>query len=321
MDQTRTPATLRPWLAIVAAFLGGAAMASQAFVNGELGSRIHNGFVAATISNTAGIVLVSLIAVAVPEVRAGFATLASSIRAKKVPWFFTLAGALGGFYVTSQGLFVTLVGIASFTVALIAGTSIGSVLIDMWGIGPAGRRAPTPRRLIGAVMGVVAVAIADSGRFDEPTSMWLLIIPFVIGFGVSWQQALNGRVSVAAGNVMTATYLNFLVGTVIMLVFVVIAAPEVGLPAEYPAEWWLYLGGPLGVLFVTLTSLTIRTVGVLVFTLIATLGQLSAALTFDFLFPGRADGLAVVIGVVIMAVAIVIATDRRGLQPTSISRS
>ena len=299
------------WVAILLSFLGGAAMASQAMVNGELGARLHNGFVAATISNTSGIVVLTLIALASARVRAGWKGIADGIRAKRIPWLFTLAGVTGGFFVTSQGLFVSVLGVASFTVAFIAGNSLGGVFMDMWGVGPAGRRHPSPKRLIGAALGIVAVAIAGTGRFGEPQSLWLLAIPMVIGFGVSWQQAANGRLSVEAHTPMTATYLNFLTGTAIMLVFTFSAAPFTGLPVQYPTDWWLYLGGPLGVFFVSITSMMLRVVGVLVFTLVATLGQLAAALTFDILWPGRADALAVFLGVLVMAGAVVVATWRK----------
>lgn len=301
---------IRLWVAIVLSLLGGAAMASQALVNGALGTKLGNGFVAATISNTSGIVLITVIALFSPRVRAGWKGIAAGVRERRIPWLFTLAGLMGGFFVTSQGLFVTVLGVASFTVAFIAGNSVGAIFMDMWGVGPAGRRHPSPKRLVGAALGIVAVVVAGTGRFGDPQSVWLLAIPMVIGFGVSWQQAANGRLSVEAHTPMTATYLNFLTGTAIMLVFTFVAAPMTGLPTHYPMDWWLYLGGPLGVFFVTITSMMIRVTGVLVFTLVATLGQLAAALTFDLLIPGRADGLAVFLGVVVMAGAIIIATWR-----------
>lgn len=295
-------------------------MASQAMVNGELGTRLHNGFVAATISNTSGLVVLTALALFSPRIRAGWKGIAEGIRAKRIPWLFTLAGVTGGFFVTSQGLFVTLIGVASFTVAFIAGNSVGSLLMDMWGIGPAGRRQPTPRRLVGAALGIVAVAVAGTGRFGDPKTLWLLAIPMVIGFAVSWQQSANGRLSVEASTPMTATYLNFLTGTAVMLVFTFVAAPVTALPSEYPLDWWLYLGGPLGVFFVSITSVMIRVVGVLVFTLVATLGQLAAALTFDLVMPGRADTLAVFLGVLVMAAAVVIATWRRPTKFAGSSR-
>ena len=298
------------WVAVTLSFLGGAAMASQAMVNGELGTRLHNGFVAATISNTSGIVLLTLIALASARVRAGWKGIADGIRGRRIPWLFTLAGVTGGFFVTSQGLFVTALGVASFTVAFIAGNSVGSLLMDMWGVGPAGRRHPSVQGVLGAALGIVAVTVAGTGRFGAPQSLWLLAIPMVIGFAVSWQQAANGRLSVEAGTPMTATYLNFLTGTAIMLVFTFSAAPMTGLPSQYPTDWWLYLGGPLGVFFVSVTSMMLRVVGVLVFTLVATLGQLAAALTFDLLWPGRADAFAVFVGVLVMAAAVVVATWR-----------
>lgn len=297
-------------------------MASQALVNGLLGTRLHNGFVAATISNVTGLVVLTVFALTSRRVRAGWGGMRSAIAQRRIPWIFTLAGAMGGLFVTSQGLFVSTLGVASFTVAFIAGNSIGGVLMDMWGVGPAGRRSPTARRLVGAGVGIIAVALAGSGHFGDPATLVLLAIPAVIGFGVSWQQAVNGRLSVVAHTPITPTYLNFMTGTAVMLVFTFVAATHIGLPTKYPAEWWFYLGGPLGVFFVSVTSVMVRVVGVLVFTLVATLGQLAAAMIFDILIPGRADPTAVFSGVIMMAIAVVIATWRRpATRPAARARS
>ena len=51
-------------------------------------------------------------------------------------------------------------GVAVFTVAVVAGQSSNSLIVDRMGLGPAGKQAITRSRVISAVLAVVAVTVA-----------------------------------------------------------------------------------------------------------------------------------------------------------------
>ena len=292
--------------------LAGGAMAAQSRVNGELGREIHNGTLAGTISNLVGLTVLIVVMALSPAGRAGWTRMVASIRSGSLNWLFTFAGTAGAIMISLQGMLVSVIGVALFTVSFVAGNSLGALFMDMWGIGPAGKRALSIRRISGVALGVVAVAVAGSGRFSQADMLWPMVIPFLAGGFVAWQQAANGRITAAATTPVTGTFLNFVVGSGVLLLAMIPIGLIGGLPQSYPSSWWLYLGGPLGVFFVGVTGVMVRVVGVLVFGLCATLGQLVAALLLDLFYPGTsAEPIGMLVGVAIMAAAVIIASLRR----------
>ncbi len=292
--------------------LAGGAMAAQSRVNGELGRQIHNGTLAGAISNLVGLSVLIVIIASSPAGRRGWGLMVEAISSRKLNWLFTFAGAAGAIMIALQGMLVSVIGVALFTVAFVAGNSLGALFMDKWGIGPAGKRALTARRITGVALGIVAVAVAGSGRLGHPEMLWPLVIPFFAGSFVAWQQAANGRITAVAQTPVTGTFLNFVVGSGVLLLAMIPVGLIGGMPEHYPASWWLYLGGPLGVFFVATTGLMVRVIGVLVFGLCATLGQLLAAMGLDLLFPGQsAEPVSMLIGIALMAVAVLVASLRK----------
>ena len=222
---------------------------------------------------------------------------------------------------TTQGLSAGVVGVALFTVAIVAGQTLGGIVFDLVGLGPGGRRPLTPTRVIGAVLALAAIGWAVSAQVAHDVPILLMVLPFTAGLGAAWQQAVNGRVRSAAESALTATVLNFAVGSTALVVVMLVHAASAGWPSAMPTEWWLYAGGAIGCIFIAGQAVLVRVVGVLVLALCGVAGQLTAALSLDLLLP-TADApvdLATIGGTVLALVAVVIAsvgwTRRRHAAP------
>lgn len=311
----KTAAKLTTWQLIGAGLLSvlaGVAMAAQSRVNGELGLQIHNGTMAGTISNLVGLCFLIVIIAASPAGRRGWGLMVNAIRERRLNWLFTFAGTAGAIMIALQGMLVSVIGVALFTVAFVAGNSLGALFMDKWGIGPAGKRALSARRILGVVIGIIAVVVAASGKLGQPEMFWPLVIPLIAGAGVAWQQAANGRITAVAQTPVTGTFLNFVVGSGVLLIAMIPVGLIGGMPPSYPTQWWLYLGGPLGVFFVATTGLMVRVIGVLVFGLCATLGQLVAAMGLDLLFPGqKTEPVTMLVGIALMVAAVLVASLKK----------
>jgi transporter family-2 protein len=132
---------------------------------------------------------------------------------------------------------------------------------------------------------------------------------------MSLQSAVNGRLNQAAGDPLVATAVNFTVGTIALLVGATVMALTVGVhPGALPGEWWLYLGGAAGVVFVTINVVTVPVLGVLRLGLAAVAGQLAGALVLDAVVPG---GPGVSPTLALGAVLTVIAFGVAGIRPRS----
>ena len=305
---------MSPLIGLPLSLLAGVAIPSQARVNGALGERLGDGLGAALISFVVGLLVMAVISLVLPRGRAGAGQLIPALRERRFPRYYILAGMIGGYFVLSQTLTVAVLGVAVFTVATVAGQTLTGLVVDRLGIGPAGKKALTIMRVVGAVLTIAAVAWAVSPKFSaggEP-SEWLLpvLLPLTAGMLMSFQQAMNGTTGMHYGTPITATLVNFISGTVLLAVLWGIKAAVSGLGNPLPTEWWLYLGGPLGCVFIGVGALLVRSLGVLLTSLGLIGGQLIGSLLLDLVFPapGSAVVLETVLGTGLTLLAIVVAT-------------
>ena len=131
-----TPRSLPLWLALVIALLCGALVAVQSRINGELGSRLGDGFTAAAISFGSGLIILTIALAVAPAGRRGLARVLAALRDGGIRWWYVCGGAAGSFLVLSQGLAAAALGVALFTVAVVAGQTISGLVLDRVGIGP-----------------------------------------------------------------------------------------------------------------------------------------------------------------------------------------
>lgn len=274
--------------------LGGAALvgvltAVQARINGALGLRIDDGFVAAAVSFGSGLIILVVLSAALPAGRRGFAALVDGVRRGTIAWWMLAGGAAGALTVATQGLAVGIIGVSLFTVGVVAGQAVSGLLLDRIGFGPAGVVAVTVPRLVGGLLALGAVAISLLGDGVRGVPLWMLVLPFVVGVGLAWQQATNGRLRQRVGTPLTATLVNFVGGTVLLVGAALVHVGVVGPPEAFPADAWLYLGGALGVVYIFLSTSLVAHTGVLLLGLGAVVGQLLSAVLLDALWPAAAS--------------------------------
>ena len=342
---TGTPAatpparTARHRLVVVLSLLGtalvGVLVALQSRVNGELAvvfapdaaggwrgpasDRVAAGIDAALMSFAIGWTPLLLASLALPAGRRGLRAVLAAVRDGRLRWWQLLGGLGGGLFVVAQGVAVPVLGVAVFTVAVVAGLTGGSLLVDRLGLSPNGARPFTARRVLGCLLAVVGVTVSVwSSLAGGPglaagllAFVLVVVLSLVVGAGTSAQQAVNGHVAQQAGSAWTATLVNFTAGLVLL---VVLRAALVGTvaPAPLPTDWWLYLSGPIGMAFIVLAALLVRSLGVLLLSLGNTAGQLIGSVALDELFPTEAGrpGLVELAAAAVIFAAVVLAASR-----------
>uniref|UniRef100_UPI003119CB22 DMT family transporter n=2 Tax=Arthrobacter sp. G119Y2 TaxID=3134965 RepID=UPI003119CB22 len=308
------PVRFNPLIGLPLAIVAGAAMPVQSRVNGALGTRLDDGLAAALVSFSVGLVVMILISVLLPRGRAGAAQLLPALRERRFPRYYVLAGAIGGYFVLSQTLTVAVLGVAVFTVAAVAGQTLTGLVVDRLGIGPAGKKALTVMRVVGAVLTIAAVAWAVSPKLagtSEASDLLLpVLLPLTAGMLMSFQQAMNGTTGMHYGTPITATLVNFIAGTAVLGLMWLVKVAVSGVGQPLPGEWYLYLGGPTGCVFIGLSALLVRSLGVLLTSLGMIGGQLIGSLLLDIFLPapGSVVVAATVLGTLLTLAAIVLAT-------------
>ena len=276
------------------AALSGAMIALQARANGELSHRLDNGLQAALVSFSSGLLIILLITPFSPHIKEGIKNLRDAVADKEIARWKLFAGALGGSFVAIQTQIVPLIGVAIYSVASIAGQTAMSLVVDRIGLTGGGKKLISPRRVIAALITVIAVLVSVWDRIDANNlSLLAVAAGCVAGAVVGVQRALNGQINKHSHQSFTTSLLNFITGTtflvILILVGVVLGKNELSpLPA---GPWWIYTGGVIGVIYIAFTSTIVQHLGVLTFTLFSVGGQLAASLVIDLVSP--TDGVSV----------------------------
>ncbi|MFI2711692.1 DMT family transporter [Micromonospora sp. NPDC018662] len=292
--------------ALTVVVLAGVASAAQGVVNAELGERTGDPVLGAVVNNLGGCLVVLVGLAVVPSMRAGLAAL----RRAGLPWWSYLGGVGGAVIVLTAPVVVPVLGVAVFTIAQVAGGSLGGLAVDRAGLAAAGRLPLTGPRVAGALLGIGAVALAQLGRPVGDLAVGLVLLSVVGGLAVALQSAFNGRVAAGIGPA-AGLAVNFVVSTSVIGTVAVLVGSFADQP-RWPTQWWLYVGGLFGVGIVLALLVGVRAAGVLRTGLALVTGQLGGALLLDLALPdGPGVRLPVLVGAVLTLLAVLVAGVRR----------
>jgi transporter family-2 protein len=272
------------------AALSGAMIALQARANGELSHRLNNGLQAALVSFSSGLLIIFVITLFNSQIKDGIKNLRTAVSNKEIARWKLFAGALGGSFVAIQTQVVPLIGVAIYSVASIAGQTAMSLIVDRIGLTGGGKKLISPRRVLAAVLTVLAVLVSVWDRIDANNlSMFAVTAGGIAGAIVGVQRALNGQINEHSHQSFTTSLLNFATGTTFLLILIILGL-ILGRNELSPlpsGPWWIYTGGVIGVIYIAFTSTIVQHLGVLTFTLFSVGGQLVGSLIIDLVSPTK----------------------------------
>lgn len=268
--------------------IAGAAMSLQGRANGFLGAVLGHAVFAALISFVTGLLIVSAVLLCSARSRRAAIALLGLLRTRALPRWMLLGGLSGGLVVIAQATTVPVMGVAMFTMAFVSGQITGGLIVDATRLPPGGKQRLSALRILGVFVVIAALVYGAHERIGLGVPLWAPLLPFVSGSLTAAQQACNGRIRAATGSAVVATTVNFTVGLIALglatAVIMVAGVGWAGFPTQ-PDQWWILLGGALGVLFIAFTALTVARLGVLLLSLFSLFGNLAGALLLDWLLP------------------------------------
>ena len=295
-------------LVLLASAVGGVLLSVQGRMNGELATVTGAPVEAAMWSFGTGLAVLTVLILTVPSVRAGLGRIRQALRGGSLRWWQTVGGLSGGLFVATQSYAVPVVGVALFTVAVVAAQAGNALVVDRFGVGPGGAIPVHRARFLSAALAVVGVAVAVSPRLGSGR---LALLPVILALGVgvlmSVQFAINGRVNVASGQPLSTAWVNFMMGSFMLLAVAgmrgLAGAFHPSIPHAVP--WWAWWGGLCGIGVVSIAAWAVRHLGVVVYGLAVLTGQLSAAVVLDLATPATRGDVtpAVLLGVIVTFVA------------------
>jgi bacterial/archaeal transporter family-2 protein len=303
-----------PARAVAMAILAGAAISLQSYVNGRLGREIGSATVAAAINNVVALVATIGIVLATGALPRAVAR----VRALGRPPVWHFLGGFGGAAVVLVAAFAAPeVGVALLTVALVCGSTGGSLPVDAAGIGPAGKRPITAYRLAGVLLAIGATVIGALGARGDLQPL-LLSLALCTGIGMAVQAAANGQLARETGEPFVASAVNVTLGCAVLGAIALVSLATVSLDMP-PANPGLFIGGLLGGFVVVVSATAVQTLGVLRLGLATVAGQSAGALLIDLIAPapGEAVTVGTVIGVVLTMAAVAISGRGRRIVPVT----
>ncbi|MDO5743226.1 MAG: DMT family transporter [Micrococcaceae bacterium] len=299
----------------------GMLMPLQALITSHAAGFLGGYFAAALLSALTSLACLAIASFALPGGRAGWKKFGAVWRERPIPRWFMLAGLVGAYYMVAQAMSVSNIGLALFAVAVVGARTLSSIVIDVIGFSPAGKQPITRIRILGASLLVVGAVIASWGtgaRSAESPMAWTsLLVAIGAGLLVSFQQSMNGRAGQAYGSTTTATAINYLASTagllMAMAILSVLDIESFGFTSV--PLWWMYLAGPLGILFVVTGVTLVPKLGALVLGIGLVTGQLVGSLAMDLvLSPGKVGGNEIV-GTLVTLVAVLVASWQPNGRP------
>lgn len=153
----------------------------------------------------------------------------------------------------------------------------------------------------------------------------LALVPVLMGGGLAMQTAVNSKLRQYVGSPYLASAVSFTVGALFLLILTVFSgvAPFISLNVFTSNPWWIWLGGLLGVLGMTVNLLLFPRLGSIQTAVLPLFGQIIMGILIDQfgLFGSLRSGLTVAktIGVLLVTVGMVVATGMLGgsTKPTT----
>lgn len=212
------------------------------------------------------------------------------------PLYVFIGGAIAGigFHVANIILFSKL-GASFTTIVTVTGQMILGILIDNFGWFGVPANPISITRTIGTIIMILAISLVQpkkkkdltmpSEEVKKDSKISWIILGVLAGFLPPLQTAINGKLRVATGSLLGATFISFLVGAIILLILILITQRRLEFPL-YDSQKnripvWVYMAGIFGIFIVTGNIVLLPVLGSVLTTMIFLLGQMVMALTID----------------------------------------
>ena len=142
-----------------------------------------------------------------------------------------------------------------------------------------------------------------------------LLVAVLIGAILPLQGLVNARLGVHVGGPVAAAFVSFLVGTVMLGLYLLATRTPVTLQGSLKLPAWIWAGGAIGAVYVACFTLLIPRIGAAGMVCLAVLGQVTASLLLDkfgvLQAPKPVDALRVVGALLVLAGVVLVVAPWR----------
>ncbi|AVQ34210.1 hypothetical protein C7J88_08560 [Staphylococcus muscae] len=272
---------------VLLGLLAGAVVPFQTSINTRLSYYTQSTFYASTISFFVGtlcLIFLTALLYPYPFTHSYWAT----VRIDET-WF--IGGVMGVLFLTGNLLLLPKIGASLTVITTITGQLFMGCLIDTFGWFYITPQPFTIVKAIGLLLLLLGIILMNMQRrhamfkqSDSSIVLWI-IVGLIFGCAPPIQAATNSTLGQTVGSPIFASLISFSVGTLTLLVITTIFHRRFRIKHTHelygPLKWWMFIGGALGVIFVTTIIVLTSQIGV-TYTLVAVMiGQIMTSLIID----------------------------------------
>lgn len=304
-------------LLYIIGIVAGMVVPFQTSINSRLSLYTRSSFYASTISFATGTLFLILINLIInPHV---FTGQFYSNQSLNYQWF--VGGMLGVIFLTGNLLLLPRLGASLTVVMTVAGQIIMGVVIDSFGWFGADKHPFTLLKVLGILFLIFGILLMNYVRREpkdkaQSSTVYIwLIIGFIFGFCPPIQTAINSALGQQLHSSIMASLVSFTVGTIVLFILTLIFNKSLKVATFNNKQGKLkpiyFIGGILGVIFVTTNIILMPHLGAALTTIIVMLGQMLMGIIIDHfgllgtnvnkVTPRKVSGIiAIMIGIILL---------------------
>ena len=254
----------------------------QTSINSRLSQFTRSSFYASTISFAVGTICLLVLNIIIhPQV------LTPEFFSKQtLNYTWVLGGLLGVIYLTGNLLLLPRLGAALTVVITVTGQIIMGVIIDTFGLLGAHQQSFTLFKGVGIIFLITGIIFMNYVRRHQntPIVFWLLI-GFVFGFAPPIQTTINSTLAQHTHSSIFASLISFSVGTIALFILTLVFNRSLKISSTHKTLGKIksiyFIGGILGMAFVTSNIILMPFLGAALTTIIAMMGQMIMGIIID----------------------------------------
>jgi len=239
--------------------------------------------------------------------------------AKRHPWYFYIGGVLGVAITASTNFAFGKISVSSILAVSLFGMSIAGVLTDQFGLFGMKKHPFRAYQIPGILLVLGGIFWMMNGGF----ALWPVLAVFLSGVLLVISRSYNARLADAT-SVFVSTFFNYFCGlATAILVFLLFGLNEpIWMGVSFSPNWWIYLGGAIGVFTVWLSNIVVVKIPQLYITLLMFVGQVFTGVLMDALIDGSFSTENIIGGVFVSAgLALNLLLERRASRRLTAERN
>ncbi len=235
---------------------------------------------------------------------------------KGLPWYLYIGGVIGVASTVFTNYAFGKISVSAILALSLFGSSVMSLLVDQFGLFKMRVHRFRPHQLPGLLLVIGGIVCLMLGSF----SLLAVLAVFFSGVLLVVSRSFNSRLAEQT-SVYSSTFFNYFCGLCTAIpVFLLLGRGEPALTARFSLspDWWIYLGGAIGVFTVFLTNVVVVKIPALYISLLMFVGQVFTGVLLDALLDGAFSLQNLIGGVFVAAgMALNLLLERRDSRKTA----